>query len=73
MLDPVKRPMGLSPSRMGEMSDHTPSANAMTATLPAMDAQPSASWNGVRNVSGALRVATTRIAWRTVANVTSPR
>ena len=36
MPGPVKRPMGLSPSRIGETSVHTLSANAMTATLPAI-------------------------------------
>jgi len=73
MLRPVKRPMGLSPRRMGETSDHTASANAMRAALLPIDARASASWNGVRNVSGALRVARARMAWRTVANVTRPR
>ena len=62
MPGPVKRPMGLSPSRIGEASDHTPSANAMTTTLPAIEAQARASWNGVRNASGDRLVATTRTA-----------
>ena len=73
MFRPVKRPTGLSPNSTGERPDHAPSAKAMTTTLPAIDAQATASWNGVRSVSGALRVATARIAWRTRANVATPR
>ena len=73
MPGPVKRPMGLNPSRIGETSDHAASANAMTATLPAIDAQARASWKGVRNFSGDFLVATTRIACRTMAKVTTPR
>ena len=70
---PMKRPIGLIPNRIGETSDHARRATATTAMLPAMDAQASASWTGVRSVSGAFRVATTRMACLTVANVTTPR
>ena len=73
MPGPVKRPMGLSPNRIGEASDHAASANATTATLPAIEAHARASWNRVRSLSGDFLVATTRIACRTVANVTTPR
>lgn len=73
MLDPVKTRWGSVPRRIGEASVYTPNANPMTATLPAMDIQPSASLNGVRSVSGTPRVATTRIACRTKTNVTIPR
>ena len=73
MRDPVRRPIGLNPSRIGETLDHSPSANAMTVRLPAMDAQARSSWNGVRSVSGARRVATARIAWRTAVKVVTPR
>ena len=73
MPDPVTRPTGLSPSRIGEASDRTASANATTATLPAIEAHARASWNGVRSLSGDFLVSTTRIACRTVAKVATPR
>ena len=70
---PVKRPIGLRPSRIGETPDHAPRANATTAALPAIEAQASAWWKGVRSFSGDFLVSTTRIAWRTVLKVTTPR
>ena len=66
-------PTGLSPSRIGEASDQTAMASTTTTVLHAIHAQASPQWNGVRSASGVLRVARTRIPWRTFAKVTTPR